>query len=285
MFTLYLTLIILQQVLSDSSNLCLNDDETLVKVEQYLEKFTVYKKQNDIGSSCKSLEFSQAIKRFLKKELGLEQSDTITDELLKIMKEDRCGNIESGVQEQTQFKWQNPLDITYCFNYKNATENDETMYIYLETEAIQVALNDWSFNANIEFRQVNPDWVESTFWELQQSCGLAFRFASGDHSWMHPGPSKGFDGPGGVLAHAFFPGLGDVHFDKDEDWDWDETKNKKSLYYVALHEVGHSLGLTHSADPTAVMYPTYRPSNAKNGLPSDDVQRIQALYGKYIKIK
>lgn len=55
------------------------------------------------------------------------------------------------------------------------------------------------------------------------------------------------------------------------------------LFPVAAHEFGHSLGLSHSSDPGALMYPTYAYSDPKTFLlPQDDINGIQALYGKVI---
>lgn len=56
-----------------------------------------------------------------------------------------------------------------------------------------------------------------------------------------------------------------------------------NLFLVAAHEFGHSLGLSHSTDPGALMYPNYafrEPSNYT--LPQDDINGIQAIYGKVI---
>ena len=37
-----------------------------------------------------------------------------------------------------------------------------------------------------------------------------------------------------------------------------------NFLYVATHELGQSLGLSHSSDPNAVMYPTYSKEDSKN---------------------
>ncbi|XP_069921052.1 matrilysin isoform X2 [Oryctolagus cuniculus] len=54
-----------------------------------------------------------------------------------------------------------------------------------------------------------------------------------------------------------------------------------NFLYVATHELGHSLGLDHSSDPNAVMYPTYEHVDSQNfKLGQDDIEGIQKLYGE-----
>ncbi len=89
------------------------------------------------------------------------------------------------------------------------------------------------------------------------------------------------DNPLGILAFAYYPPsnggaiAGDMALDSSENWTIGGTGI--DLFSVVLHELGHSLGLGHSTDINAVMYPYY--SSAISGLDADDIAGIQHIYG------
>lgn len=53
-----------------------------------------------------------------------------------------------------------------------------------------------------------------------------------------------------------------------------------SLFAVAAHEFGHSLGLAHSSVQGALMYPWYQGLSPNYELPEDDRHGIQQMYGE-----
>ncbi|WCJ35745.1 matrix metalloproteinase [Euphorbia peplus] len=82
-----------------------------------------------------------------------------------------------------------------------------------------------------------------------------------------------------TLAHAAGPTHGKFHFDGDETWSENPGPNEVDLESVAVHEIGHLLGLNHSKDPNAIMFAYFNYGVTKRDLATDDIQRIRALYG------
>lgn len=128
------------------------------------------------------------------------------------------------------------------------------------------ALNEWAKHTNVIFSSAASTTAART---------ILVKFASGAHGDAYP-----FDGPGGMLAHTFYPVpfnaesvAGDMHLDADEKW---HAGSDVDIYSVALHEAGHALGLGHSDKPGDVMYPYYRSGMA---LSARDIGAVQSLYG------
>ncbi|BFZ19012.1 hypothetical protein BsWGS_22051 [Bradybaena similaris] len=137
-----------------------------------------------------------------------------------------------------------------------------------QREIIRTSLAMWGEYVPIRF-------VED---RSQDTPDIDIHFARGEHG---PKPDPVFDGKPeqtlNILAHAWGPGYnikglaGDVHFDDDDDW-----KDYNSLLGVAVHELGHSMGLGHSEDESAIMYPVYRDVVQ---LGQDDIDGITLMYG------
>ena len=150
---------------------------------------------------------------------------------------------------------------------------------------------DWNFD---DIWKENYTLLNYRCWHIKQNFFITsywlvihFSFGKRKHSGV-PGERQcysDFDGKGKVLAHAFYPQDGRLHFDDDEyftetgSW-WNGSQ---SLLYVAVHEIGHALGLRHSDVKGTVMWPTASRGTPK--LHQDDIDGIRSLYGMWKALK
>jgi len=135
--------------------------------------------------------------------------------------------------------------------------------------AINDALAAWSSVANLTFTLVADDGSEF------DDSGTMGQLRFGGHS---------FDGPSGTLAHGYFPpvnGLtaaGDMHYDTGDLWKVGFGGPGFDIFQVTAHEIGHALGLGHTAVPGSLMEPFY--TEAFSGPQADDIAGMQFIYGR-----
>lgn len=166
--------------------------------------------------------------------------------------------------DEWKHSWEGPV-ITYRLNnFSNDIEERKH-----QTIAVTVAFRAWGLRVNnIKFkRERNP--------RRRVDINISF---------------KGLDNfrSKGVLAHAYFPGQGEISGDIEinDDWDWVPHANWQTLanpplLAILIHEIGHSLGLRHDTrTQDSIMYPSFNLGRSKNALHKNDVERIQNRYGK-----
>ncbi|KAM8741713.1 collagenase 3-like [Acanthopagrus schlegelii] len=231
--------------------------------ESYLRKF--FNLTDETGPTVRR-GMSPMIRKLseMQKFFGLQITGTLDADTLAVMKKPRCGIPDGHIGEFSTFgnghKW-DKNSLTY--RIENYTPD---MSVPEVDDSIAKALQVWAKVTPLRFTRI-----------YSGTADIMISFVRLSHGDGYP-----FDGPDGVLAHAFAPapGLGgDAHFDEDETFTF-RSNTGYVLFMVAAHEFGHSLGLSHSDDPGALMYPTYSYIDPDSfALPRDDINGIQSLYG------
>jgi hypothetical protein len=181
----------------------------------------------------------------------------------------------------TGMAWPDPRLISYSFmpdgtSIGGVPSNlQKTLSATFPTTAWEAQITKaaavWEEMANVNFTQVPDDGAP-----LGVSGNLQDDSRFGD---IRIG---GYPMAGNILAFAYLPppanggtSAGDIFFNTSQSWQINGTTY--DLMTVAVHELGHALGMDHSQVSTAVMWPTY--IGSKQTLTTDDIAGIRSIYG------
>ncbi|KAK2702686.1 matrix metalloproteinase-2-like [Artemia franciscana] len=205
---------------------------------------------------------------------GIAPTGKVDAETLELLVTPRCGNKDLTTNQVTGTRlkryilgpsgWSKRNISYFVANWTPKLQSEDKVKSILKK-----AFEAWAGYARLTF-------VET----YSTEADIVILFGNGYHGDYYP-----FDGPGFTLAHAYYPYEfghlgGDVHFDEAEPWaiNPEDYNSGVDFFTVAVHEIGHSLGLSHSPVTSSIMYPYYKGHQKNFQLGYDDILAMYQLY-------
>jgi hypothetical protein len=237
-------------------------EEGFAQVQEFLERFGYLEPDTpERGTLCDRT--AAALEHFQRRH-GLRPTGEFDEDTRDTITTGRCAlpDARRGVAFATTCAW-NRTTLTYSFGPGTTDVAGDG-----ERAAVRRALASWTAVSPVLFREVGAGGDVRVDWRAAADADLNM--------------------VGGTLAHADYPpGCSfisealpkPVHFD-DEEHTWSDgaVAGAFDVETVALHELGHILGLAHSAVPGAVMAPTIASGSLLRTPAPDDVEGVERLY-------
>ncbi|KAK3536131.1 hypothetical protein QTP70_031022 [Hemibagrus guttatus] len=259
-------------------------EEDEFNAETWLRTYGYLSQASRQMSTMQSAQILSTAIKDMQRFYGLDVTGHVDSTTLKAMRRPRCGlpdrfevPSEGSVRRKrfalTGHRW-DKNELTYSIQ-----NHPPSISHHQSHGAISKAFRVWEKVTPLRFKQIPYRDIKNG----SEGPDIILLFASGYH-----GDTSLFDGEGGSLAHAFFPGPGiggDTHFDMDEPWTLNQREGTGiDLFLVAVHELGHALGLEHSNDASAIMAPFYQWMDTESfSLGEDDISGIQQIYGPHVE--
>jgi hypothetical protein len=207
-----------------------------------------------------------ALRRF-QANAGLPATGTVDARTRSVLKQSRCG-VPDGIaplDPHNKFaylgsKWGATLNDKINITWRVINSDDLTMVD--ARNAVRSAFDRWQMESSRTFTELTSGTadIQVSFDVIRNPDGTA-------------------EGRGGILAAAASPANGgDVIFDSSEIWSVANPSPSGAIDFetIALHELGHALGLHHSAFREAAMFPFA--GALDRALDLDDAVGISSIY-------
>lgn len=255
-----------------------------------------------IFTETNSTGYSYNLERILPEDLLFSTNITLLESSLSPYERQNYPNlIEDSLAAIDEIpKWvepyENPLTYRIIKNeFKPTLYSKSSNYREL-AQSVQTAFEFWSSATSLNFYEVTNEEIAD--------INISFQPKNHDCPFNFNGKDE--------LAHAFFPGnrqdgescSGDIHIrtDQEENFQWTyniedsflqskvKGHQKRNLFGVLIHEIGHSLGLGHANGITdSIMHPSFHNADwmeyvkkhmKRPELPIRDRSAIKRIYGE-----